>query len=273
MANTHLTIMHLNPHTLKIFNPDGSNTPLSNGARAQIASLAARQHNVSGILMQIITFLGGQVEDGLKLLPSNIRIHLNAAATRGLRTSYNVAGRSQCGIGRFIATDRAHMALASMTGALAGLGGLTTTLAELPLSTTVIFHAIQRIAAENGEDPMAAETRAQCLQVFDKGGPGSNDDGIDTSFIGARLGLSGAAVNKLISKVAPKVATVLGQKLATQTVPILGAATGAGTNYAFVCYYTDIAHVHFGLRNLARTFGTSQITDAYTREMIRLKNQ
>ncbi|MFT7371222.1 MAG: hypothetical protein ACI94O_002554, partial [Octadecabacter sp.] len=107
MANTHLTIMHLNPHTLKIFNPDGSNTPLSNGARAQIASLAARQHNVSGILMQIITFLGGQVEDGLKLLPSNIRIHLNAAATRGLRTSYNVAGRSQCGIGRFIATDRA----------------------------------------------------------------------------------------------------------------------------------------------------------------------
>ena len=46
---------------------------------------------------------------------------------------------------------------------------------------------------------MTAETRAQCLQVFGKGGHGNDCDGIDTTFIGARLGLSGAAVNKLIS--------------------------------------------------------------------------
>jgi hypothetical protein len=45
----------------------------------------------------------------------------------------------------------------------------------------------------------------------------------------------------------------LGQKLAAQTVPVLGAATGAGTNYTFVTYYTEIAHVHFGLRKQART--------------------
>jgi hypothetical protein len=152
------------------------------------------------------------------------------------------------------------------------LGGLPTALVELPLATTVIFRAVQRIAAEHGEDPLAVETRAQCLQVFGKGGPGSEDDGIDTSFIGARLGLSGAAINKLISKVAPKFATVLGQKLAAQTVPILGAAAGAGTNYTFVSYYTDIAHVHFGLRKLARTYGADQVADAFTLEAIKLKN-
>ena len=246
--------------------------PLSDEACTQIASLAAQQHNATGVLMQVVTFLGGQVEDGLKLLPASTRAHLDGAAMRGLRASYDAAGRSQGGIGRFIATDRAHKALASVTGALGGLGGLPTALVELPLATTVIFRAVQRIAAEHGEDPLAVETRAQCLQVFGKGGPGSEDDGIDTSFIGARLGLSGAAINKLISKVAPKFATVLGQKLAAQTVPILGAAAGAGTNYTFVSYYTDIAHVHFGLRKLARTYGADQVADAFTLEAIKLKN-
>ena len=65
---------------------------------------------------------------------------------------------------------------------------------------------------------------------------------------------------------------MLGHKLTTQTVPIFGAAAGAGTNYAFVSCYTDIAYIRFRLRNLARTFGINQITDAFTHETIRLKN-
>ena len=49
----------------------------------------------------------------------------------------------------------------------------------------------------------------------------------------------------------PRLATVLGQKLAAQTVPVLGAIAGAATNYAYTSYYQEIAHVHFGLRRLA----------------------
>ena len=109
------------------------------------------------------------------------------------------------------------------------------------------------------------------MQVFGKGGPGDDDDGVDTTFIGARIGLSGAAVNTLIGKVAPQFAAVLGQKLAAQTVPVLGAAAGAGTNYTFVTYYTEIAHVHFGLRKLARTYGADQVADAFTQEAVKLK--
>jgi len=55
----------------------------------------------------------------------------------------------------------------------------------------------------------------------------------------------------VISTIAPKLAVVLGQKLAAQAVPILGAAAGAATNYAYTSYYQDMAHVHFGLRKLA----------------------
>lgn len=55
-------------------------------------------------------------------------------------------------------------------------------------------------------------------------------------------------------------------------MPILGTAVGAGINYTFVSYYTNIAHVHFGLRNLARTFGTDQVIDVFTSEVTRLNN-
>ncbi|MEN8917702.1 MAG: EcsC family protein [Octadecabacter sp.] len=258
--------------TMHLVNPDDPPARLSDEARAQIAALAARQDNATGVLMQVVSFLGGQVEDGMKLLPERTRKRLDAAATRGLRASYHAAGRSQGGVGRYVATDRAHKALATVSGALGGLGGLPTALVELPLATTVIFRAVQGIAAEHGEDPMTVETRAQCLQVFGKGGPGDEDDGVDTTFIGARIGLSGAAVNNLINKVAPQFAAVLGQKLAAQTVPILGAAAGAGTNYTFVTYYTEIAHVHFGLRKLARIYGTDHVADAFTQEAVKLKS-
>lgn len=258
---------------MRVVNPDNPPTPLTDEARAEIAAFARRQHDATGVLMQVVSFLGGQVEDTLKLLPESTRNKLDGAATRALRASYDAAGRSRTysAVGRYVATDRAHKAVASVSGALGGLGGLPTALAELPLATTLIFRAVQNIAMQYGEDPTDPETRAQCLHVFGKGGPGDTDDGIDTSFIGARIGLSGAAINKLISKVAPKFASVLGQKLASQTVPILGAAAGAGTNYTFVSYYTDIAHVHFGLRALARTYGDESVSDAFTKAAIELR--
>lgn len=155
---------------------------------------------------------------------------------------------------------------------MGGLGGLPTALVELPVATTVIFRAVQNVAKDYGEDPRDEKTRAQCLLVFGQGGPGAADDGIDTSFIGARLGLSGAAINSLISNIAPRFATVLGQKLGTQAVPVLGAAAGAGTNFTFIKYYTDVAHVHFGLNKLAKTYGEEAVSAAYAKALAGLRS-
>lgn len=267
---------HIQPMTepldiMRVINPEDQGAPLDDEARAKIAILAARQHAALGILMQFVTLVGGHVEDGLKLLPAPARARLDVAAARALRASYDAAGRSRGGMGRLVATDRAHKALASLSGALGGLGGLPTALLELPIATTVIFRSVQQVAVTHGEDPFSLETRAQCLYVFGKGGIGDEDDGVDTSFIGARLGLSGAAINKLIGRIAPQFATVLGQKLASQTVPILGAAAGAGTNYAFISYYTEIAHVHFGLRALAREHDVTLVTNAFHDDLLKLK--
>ncbi|WP_108816406.1 EcsC family protein [Loktanella sp. Alg231-35] len=244
-------------------NPSNPPVPLTDAAHAEITTLAVRQRKANGVLMTAINFVGGQVEDGLKLLPASARDQIDDLARAALRQSFDVAQKSRGGLGQNIGSDRVHKLLGTLSGALGGLGGLPTALAELPVATTVIFRAVHHVAVEHGEDPDAAETRMECLAVFGAGGPGAEDDGVDTAFIGARLSISGAAVNGLISKVAPRFAAVLSQKLAAQAVPVLGAAAGAGTNYAFVDYYVAMAHVHFGLRKLARTHGEKAVTDHF----------
>lgn len=257
---------------LKLVNPDDPPAPLTDAARAEIAALALRQRKANGVLMTAINFVGGQVEDGMKMLPKGMRDQIDGAARMALQKSYEMAAKSRGGaFARVSNTDRMHRVMGTISGAIGGLGGLPTALAELPVATTVIFRAVQSVAAQYGEDPLSEETRLQCLQVFGAGGPGGDDDGVNTSFVGARLSLSGAAVHKLIAKVAPKFATVLSQKLATQAVPLLGAAAGAGTNFAFVDYYVSVAHVHFGLRKIAREHGEEAVLAVFHKALAEAK--
>ncbi|RYG90356.1 protein EcsC [Loktanella sp. IMCC34160] len=252
---------------LREINPD---RPLTDAAREEVAALARRQSKAGGVLMQAINFVGGQVEDGLKLLPKSTRAQLDAAARVALERSYHAASQSRTGAGQSLSGGAAHRAMATLSGAIGGLGGLPTALLELPVATTLIFRAVQEVAEAHGEDPTSMETRIECLRVFGAGGPGGLDDGVDTSFLGARISLTGAAVHGLIGKVAPRFAAVLSQKLASQAVPVLGAAAGAGTNFAFIRYYTEVAHVHFGLRQLARLHNEAEVTEAFHRELARL---
>lgn len=251
-------------HDMKLVNPDPPIPKLTTVAEEAIVALAQRQKRANGVLMKAINFVGGQVEDTMAVLPKGAKTQIDQAAREALEKSYGLATRSRDGrLAHLPSSDRMHKALATISGALGGLGGLPTALAELPIATTMIFRAVQSVAEQYGEDRGSEETRLQCLAVFGAGGEGPEDDGVDTAFIGARLGLTGAAVNSLIGKVAPKFAAVLSQKLASQAVPVLGAAAGAGTNYAFTDYYVEMAHVHFGLRKLARTYGEEQVLDAF----------
>ena len=238
---------------------------IDDDAAVAIAALVLRQRRANGVLMKAINFVGGQVEDGLKMLPAGARAQIDVAARRALEASYDAASRSRS---TYAGSDAMQKALGAVSGALGGLGGLPTALAELPIATTLIFRAVQGVASQYGEDPTSAETRLECLAVFGSGGPGASDDGVDTSFFGARIGLTGAAVHGLLGKVAPRFATVLTQKLASQAVPILGAAAGAGTNYAFTDYYVQMAHVHFGLRKLTRERGESPVLDEFHRLLV-----
>lgn len=246
---------------MKLVNPKA----LPSDVTHEIEALALRQSRAGGLLFQVINRMGGQVETGLKALPGPVKRRVEEAARTALLRSYHLADRSRdhWAFRRALSSDRGNKVAATLSGAIGGLGGLPATLAELPVTTTVIFRAVQGVAEAHGEDPRSAETRLECLRVFGSGGPGADDDGIDTALLSARMALTGPAVHGLVARIAPRFATVLGQKLAAQAVPVLGAAAGAGTNYAFVDYYVEVAHIHFALRRLARDHGEAQVVDHF----------
>ncbi|MCE9555951.1 MAG: EcsC family protein, partial [Planctomycetes bacterium] len=53
------------------------------------------------------------------------------------------------------------------------------------------------------------------------------------------------------------------EKMIAQAIPILGAATGAAINVAFMGHFNRVARFHFGLRQLERQHGVEVIQNAY----------
>jgi len=216
---------------------------------AEMERLAQRYKGAGGLGIQVLNLLGTQADALMGSLPAQVRDQLNTTTQAALEQALKAATLS-----RGVVPDQSewlNRAVNSAMGAAGGFGGLPTALAELPVTTTLLLRVIEGVAVEHGFDPAMDSVRFDCVQVFAAAGPLSHDDGSDIAFLSARMALSGAAMQAVITRVAPRLAVVLGQKLAAQSVPVLGAAAGAATNYAYTKYYTDMAHVHFGLRRLA----------------------
>ena len=199
--------------------------------------------------VRIINLVGGQMDGLLDRLPSSVRDDLERVTEYALHFALDAAGKSRSVIGE---SPSWFMTAASATlGAAGGFGGIPGTLAELPLTTTVLLHGIQGAAIDHGFDPTEDGIRFECIQTFSSSGPLEPDSGRDMAFLSIRTAVTGTALQALIARVAPRLGAVLGQKLAAQMAPIFGAAAGAAINVANASHYRRIAHVHFGLRRLA----------------------
>ena len=216
---------------------------------AEIEALARRYAKAGGIGIDLLNSLGAQADGLLQRLPQKAQDGLQDATVAALNHAMTAAHKS-----RNMVPDQAgwlNSAVSAAMGAVGGMGGLPTALAELPVTTTLLLRVINGVAAEHGFDTSEENVRFDCVHVFTAAGPLDHDDSVEIAFLSARMALSGTAMQAIIARVAPRLATVLGQKLAAQAVPVLGAVAGAATNYAYTSYYTDMAHVHFGLHRLA----------------------
>ncbi|MCT4609606.1 MAG: EcsC family protein [Pelagimonas sp.] len=224
--------------------------------QSDLAVIAQRYKGAGNVGMQVLNLVGGQAENLLEKLPDSVKDRLEETTEKALMAALRAAQTS-----RGVVPDQKswlNTALTTAMGAVGGVGGLPSALAELPVTTTVLLRAIQGIAAEHGFDPQDPEIAKECLTVFASAGPLEKDDGVDMAFLSARLTLTGATVHGIIARVAPRLSAVLGQKLAAQAVPVIGAAAGAATNYAYTSYYQEMAHVHFSMLALAKQTGRSR---------------
>lgn len=218
-------------------------------AEAELDRLARHYRTAGGAGVKLLNRLGGSAESLLEQLPEPVRNGLTGATEQALWLAIHAAQGSR----RTVPDQEpwVNTAVATAMGAAGGLGGVSTALIELPATTTMLLRSIQGAAAREGFDPAEENVKFDCVRVLSAAGPLSFDDGADLGFFSVRLTLTGPAMQRLIAAVAPRLSVVLGQKLAAQSVPVLGALAGGGTNYVYTRYYQQIARVHFGLRRLA----------------------
>lgn len=224
----------------------------------EIAGLARAYRRANGPIMTLVNRLGGGIEKQLAGLPPKVGAEVERMTARGLDLAFGMGARAP-DLGR-----RGTMAAAVASGVAGGAGGVLTSVAELPVTITVIFAAIQAEARAAGFDPGEPAVRAACLQVFAAGSPLARDDGVNSGFVSARLTLTGPALQRLIATVAPKLATAMGQKLAAQAVPVLGAVSGAALNAAYLGYYREMARIRFALMRLSVRHGAEEVIAAFS---------
>lgn len=225
----------------------------SSDLATEVGHLARRYKRANGPVIRLVNRLGITLENQLSLLPDGVRGQLERLTAQALEASYGLAARAP-DLGQ-----RGPMLAVVAAGAAGGAGGLATAVAELPVTVTLFLNAIRSVAREAGLDPDADWVRAECLQVFAAGSPLAQDDGVNTSFVASRLALTGSSVRNLIATIAPRLAAVMGQKLAAQAVPVLGAVSGAALNAAFLSYYREVARVRFELVKLAQVHGAEAV--------------
>ena len=184
---------------------------------------------------------------------------------------------------RFAGGRVVHSVLASASGAVGGAFGLATLAIELPVSTMIMLRAIAAIARDEGEDLADPRTGLACLEVFALAVPEGADTvagergyfairallarGLaETAGIvadkGAVRGGSDLAA-RFLAPIVARFGAVVSEKLAAQTVAVIGAVGGAAVNLAFIEHFQSLARGHFAVRRLERIYGAEAVRAEY----------
>ncbi len=235
-----------------------------------------------GLAAKITSALGTPVEKGFDLLPKGWHEMVQKGTRKALEVSVNSAILTMNTKQQRESGDRAHKMMVAGIGAAGGFWGLPAISIELPLSTTVMLRSIADIARSEGHDLNSPEVKMGCLEVFAFGGPGKGDDGAETGYFAIRTALAKAvndaakhiatkgltekaapALVRLITQITSRFGVQVTEKIAAQSIPLLGAAGGAVINTLFIDHFQNMARGHFMVLRLEGKYGQEAIRKLY----------
>lgn len=234
-------------------------------------SLAARLSSV----------IGTPIDIAIKLIPPPLYRKIRRVADNAVGQVLKVAVSSLQNVAEKDPRNGLYRALAGGTGAAGGLFGIYGLPIDLAVSTTLMLRSIAEIARSEGERIDSTDTRLACLEVFALGGHSESDDAAETGYYSLRLALAlpitqasrhialhgvnsgGPVAARLASLIASRFSVAVSQKTAAQLVPVIGAATGAVINVAFMNHFQEMARGHFIVRRLERKYGEKMIRNSY----------
>lgn len=236
-----------------------------------------------GLAAQLANYVGAPIENLInKRLPASVSSRIDGITRRALQLALRSALLTLRSSGRSAPSTARHKLAVAMTGAGGGFFGLPGLAVELPLTTTLMLRSIADIARAEGEHLGDPETALACLEVLAHGGRNQNDDGSESGYFAVRAAMAqqvnaaarhiaahgithkgGPALVTLLSRIAAKFSVNVGEKIAAQAVPLVGAASGATLNLLFIGHFQAMARGHFAIRRLERTYGERAVRDAY----------
>jgi len=240
-----------------------------------------------GFAMKVAGYLGKPIEFAIDKIDSET---LNQVTSKALGKALDVAIGSLNTESGAVPSNFKHKLMAGCSGAVGGLFGLSALAIELPISTTIMLRSIADIAQSQEHTLNEMETRLACLEVFSLGGTkNSDDDASESAYFAARATLafemrvalnsvshmSSKAIQdalsrgqmpiliKFINTIASRFGIVVSEKVAAQSIPLIGAAGGAGINVMFIDHFQDMAEGHFIVKRLEKKYGSEKIEMLY----------
>ena len=235
-----------------------------------------------GLAARITSAIGTPIEKGFDLLPKGWQALVEKTTGKALDAAMHSAVFTMKNVEKQEAANRLHKMMVAGIGAAGGFWGLPALTVELPVSTTVMLRSIADIARSEGHDLRDPAVKLNCLEVFAFGGPGRGDDGANSGYFAVRTTLANmvkeaanhVATKGLAEKSAPVLVRLIGQigsrfgvqvteKIAAQSIPLIGAAGGALINTIFIDHFQNMARGHFIVPRLEQRHGREVVREIY----------
>ncbi len=248
----------------------------------QSLSQAIRLLENPGLTAQLSNYIGMPVEKALAMLPENLVKPVTLITREALSKAMRAALLTLPADHKRPSAKMTHKVLAGLSGALGGSFGIASLAVELPVSATLMLRAIAAIAREHGEDLSDPRVKLACMEVFALGGKSKSDDNTDIGYYAVRAFLSktmeesakhvmkkglaseGApALVKFINTISQRFSVQVSQKFALQSLPAIGAVSGATVNVIFISHFQNMAQAHFMVRRLEQIYGPERIRKMY----------
>jgi hypothetical protein len=246
-----------------------------------------------GLTAQITNLIGSPIEAVLKRLPAGFHRKLSGALEAAMlkladTVTYTIkdapthdATGAEAGGSHARPANTLHTLGVMVSGGIGGFFGPWAMLAEVPVTTGIIFRSIADIARSQGEQVSDMTTRMACIEVFALGGKSAEDDATESGYYAARAALaqqvraasdflakgahdkSAPVLLALVRKVAERLGVQYTEKLGAQLLPVIGAAGGAAINTIFIRHFQAMAKGHFAVRRLERKYGKDMVEATY----------
>lgn len=258
---------------------------------SNLRSAVKRFQNPS-IGAQIAGVVGFPIEKAIALLPKKAMDAIGSVAQKAIHASLKLSLSTMnhhdltSGIRPPTSSDWLHLAGTAATGAAGGFFGPLALAIEIPISTTIIMRSIADVARSEGADLQDIRIQLECVQILALGGGSMLDDAADIGYFVAREAMAKAvseaaahiaknglsqeaapAIAKLIIGISERYAINITEKAAAQSIPIIGAVSGAVINSVFIDHFQSMARGHFAVRRLENKYG-SEIVRAKYREFM-----